>query len=397
MQAYTLPLYYVVLFHFIIICFIFYFLFSFVPCLYTPVLIMFAFFTLNSTQFSTYFLKVNKGKGVKQGCPLSPRLFTILMHYVLCKLKQKFPEISLGIGCSFKLPIILAYADDILIICHDLKLLDEISSTLKQLLAEVGLEIHPGKSELVVRNPESTKTAVEESFNIANMDIKASPIVRYLGAYLTSILNRPENVKRRCLQGTKVGKMILPFIRKNRPPWAIVRRIYSSVIVPTVVFGLNATALTARNRKTLRHFERKITQEWYKACGGSDKVSTKKLLLKRTIGKKVKVYRILYWGHIMRREQNHLLQAAYHLQLPGPKRKCRPCDTWFKTLDKELMSFNKTREDYAPFLLDRDALKRETNKLYSVADASDSEVTEEEAEMDIEDEQSIDQNNWMNL
>lgn len=311
-------------------------------------------------------LKVNKGKGVKQGCPLSPRLFTILMHHVLCQLKEKFPEISLGIRGSFKLPIILAYADDILIICQDIGLLNRITDTLKQLFGNVGLNIHPDKSQLLVRDPTSTKTAVEEIFNIANMPIMSHPVIRYLGVYLTGTLNRPENVKRRCLQGVKVGKMILPFLQKNKPPWSLARRIYSSVIVPTIVFGLNATALTARNRRTLRRFERKMVQEWYKACGGVDVKSTRCLMMNRTIGKKVKIYRILYWGHIMRRENNHLLQAAYNLKLPGPKRFCRPCDTWFKTLDKELNSFGKTREDFVPFLLDRDALKREVNRLYTV-------------------------------
>lgn len=336
---------------------------------------------------------MNKGKGVKQGCPLSPRLFTILMHHVLCQLKDKFPGISLGIGSSFKLPIILAYADDILIICHDITLLHQITATLKELFANVGLNIHPDKSEMLVRDPKSTKIAVEQIFNIANMQMKSHPIIRYLGVYLTSTLNRPENVKRRCFQGVKVGKMILPFLQKNKPPWSLARRIYSSVVVPTIVFGLNATALTARNRKTLRRFERKIVQEWHKACGEVDGISTKKLLMNRTIGKKVKIYRILYWGHIVRRENNHLLQAAYNLKLPGPKRTCRPCDTWFKTLDKELNSVGKTREDFFPFLQDRDALKREANKLYTVREISDSETSEGEAEADPD----ADHDGWMDL
>lgn len=337
------------------------------------------------------FAKVNKGKGVKQGCPLSPRLFTILMHHVLCKLKEKFPEITLGIGHSIKLPIILAYADDILIICKDIKLLSRITATLKQLFADVGLTVHPKKSELLVRDPKSTKVAVEETFNIASMEMKSLPIIRYLGIYLTSTLNRPENVKRRCLQGVKVGKMILPFIRKNKPPWPLARRIYFSVVVPTVVFGLNATALTAGNRRTLRRFERKIVQEWHRACGATETTSTKKLLMNRTIGKKVKIYRILYLGHIRRRENNHLLQAAYNLKLPGPKRNCRPCDTWLRTLEKELNSFGKTIDDFLPFLLDRQAMKREVSQLYSVRESSDSEVSDGE----IEEAQEVEEDEWM--
>lgn len=140
---------------------------------------------------------VEKGKGVKQGCPLSPRLFTLVLHHILMKVKEKFPCISLGQNDSIRLPVILAYADDILIICEDLKQLDEIVEYLKQLLLEAGLQIHPGKSELIVRDPLSTKIADEGVYEIASMQIKAKPCIRYLGAFLTGVLDRPENVKRR--------------------------------------------------------------------------------------------------------------------------------------------------------------------------------------------------------
>lgn len=88
---------------------------------------------------------IRKSKGVKQGCPLSPRLFTIVLHYVLCRLKEQFPEIHLEQQTKLKTPLILAYADDLLIICEDLDKLNRITEALKQLLAEAGLEIHPGK------------------------------------------------------------------------------------------------------------------------------------------------------------------------------------------------------------------------------------------------------------
>lgn len=167
--------------------------------------------------------------------------------------------------------------------------------------------------------------------------------------------------------------MIIPFIQKNKPPWPLVRKIYSSVIVPTITYGLNAMALTAGNRRTLRRIERKIVLEWYKASGGRDTVAARRLLLGRTIIKKIKAFRILYWGHIVRRENNHILQAAYRLNLKGPLRKCRPSDTWFKTLDKELYSLGKSREDFEHLLKDREKLKKEVSNLNNIREISDSE------------------------
>lgn len=339
--------------------------------------------------------KVQKRKGVKQGCPLSPRLFTIALHHILCRLKERFPSISLGQNEGMSPPVILAYADDILLICRSMEQLQEIMAVLKELLAEAGLIVHPGKSELIVRDPQSTKVAVDSSFTIAAMDVKAQSSMKYLGTYLTATLNRPENVKKRCMQGTKASKMILPFLLKNKPPWYIVRRIYSTVIVPTIVFGLNAMALTAYNRSTLRRYERKIVQEWYKASGGKEEQSARKLLSDRTIGKKVKIYRILYWGHITRREGNHLLQAAFNLRLPGPKRFCRPCDTWFVTLEKKLQSLGKTKADFEGILYDRNTLKKEVAKLYSIDEESDSEVSIVSSNSSEDSNGSDDE--WMNI
>ena len=140
-----------------------------------------------------------------------------------------------------------------------------------------------------------------------------------------------------------------------------------------MTFGLNAISLTAGNRRSLRHFERKTVQEWYKACGGIETVSTRSLLLQRTIVKTVLINRITYWGHISRRTGNHLLQAALHLKINQPKRRCRPCDSWMQTLEKVLTAFRKVKEDFVSLFLDRAALKKEVRKMYLLPEVSDSE------------------------
>ncbi|XP_038120316.1 uncharacterized protein LOC119770109 [Culex quinquefasciatus] len=121
--------------------------------------------------------KVNKGKGVKQGRPLSPRLFTLVLHWILLKLKQLHPSVNLEHSVGMKPPFILAYADDLMIITSSLKEMDEIMW----------------------------------SHIVGGFHLTSKASVRYLGAYLTATVNRPESVKRRCSQGSRVSKAILPF------------------------------------------------------------------------------------------------------------------------------------------------------------------------------------------
>lgn len=246
--------------------------------------------------------KVDKGKGVKQGCPLSPRLFTFVIHLIISRLKQEFPDLEFEHRSRLKTPLILAYADDLLVIAESVVELDKVVGVLKDLLEQAGLVIHPGKTELLVRDPFETKVVVEQSFDIGGMSVRSKGSVRYLGAYLSATVNRPASIKQRCLQGIKVSKMLLPFIRNNKPPWEIVRRIYSTVVVPTVMFALNASSITAQNRRSLRRFERKVVKEWRDACGGPPG-TVRKLLNGRTITMRIKVARFGYWAHMERRKK----------------------------------------------------------------------------------------------
>lgn len=235
---------------------------------------------------------------------------------------------------------------------------------------------YTGKSEILIRDPYSTKDPRIEDVEVGGMQINSCSSLRYLGTYMTATLNRPEAIRQRCLKATRVSKIILPFLRKNKPPWGIVRRIYATVIIPTATFGLSAISLTSQNRRSLRRFERKTVKEWLEACGLEKHISTRKLLRNRTITKKIRVHRIMYWGHIMRRKDNHLLHVAYNFESKGPKRKCRPCDTWHQSLDKDLASFGKTRQDYEGLLQDKALLRKEVYKLYALPEASDSEESE---------------------
>ena len=99
---------------------------------------------------------------------------------------------------------------------------------------------------------------------------------------------------------------------------------------------------------------------------------------------RIKLARFGYWAHMERRPENHLLQSALNLRIDGPRRKCRPCDTWHKTLDKDLASVGKTREDYQPLLMEREAFKREISKLYEIQEASDSEISTDSSESERE-------------
>jgi hypothetical protein len=96
---------------------------------------------------------VNKGKGVKQGCPLSPRLFTLVMDDVLKTLAEEVDSLELNQDYQINLPVILSFADDLIIVSPSINNLNEILTKIKPLLASVGLHINETKTQIIIRDP----------------------------------------------------------------------------------------------------------------------------------------------------------------------------------------------------------------------------------------------------
>ena len=82
--------------------------------------------------------------GVKQGCPLSPILFNLSVEIILRAVLAKAN--SIGPAKHHGLPIsVLAYADDLVLICRDRKKLQQLLDAAGETATLIGLEFRPDK------------------------------------------------------------------------------------------------------------------------------------------------------------------------------------------------------------------------------------------------------------
>lgn len=299
--------------------------------------------------------EITKGKGVKQGCPLSPRLFTILIDDVLKTLEEEVSGLKLNQDDAIQLPIILSFADDLILLSNDFDKLEEIMQKIKVLLYSVGLKVNNGKTKILIRDPFLAKQP--QFITVDGVALQPLEEIKYLGTYITSGLCRKNTIRNRCKQAEKNGKALIQFVKEAKMDWQTVRTIYKMVIVPGMLYGLKVAALTKANRSRLRRYERLIL--WDLLQHARDKPPTRKakdVLQGKTITKRLKCHRICYYGHVLRRERPHLLHAALKYQA-RKKKVGRPIYTWKDSLTQSLATYNKTTDEWVSLAPHRDIFK----------------------------------------
>jgi endonuclease/exonuclease/phosphatase family metal-dependent hydrolase len=334
-----------------------------------------------------------KTEGVKQGCPLSPRMFIYAIHDVLQTLCTITGKITLNDeGEDINFPALFAYADDIILLCEKREEVGEVMGVLNPLLLSIGLELNLTKCNALIRDPldvQIRNTNRMEEFG--TVKIKLISKLKYLGIYLTDTLHRKENVAERIKKAFAATHTIIPFIRKIKLPWNITLRIYHTVIAPIVLYGMPETCLTKQNRIALRTMEEQIIANLQKASfRRSDEAekeneneisdetneSIKKIMKNKTINNKITVGRLRFWAHIQRREESHNLKKAEKYTIEGKLKVGRPCLTHHDSCLRDMEISKRENEIWNRMALNKQEMKKETALLYDTIIESDEEALE---------------------
>lgn len=208
--------------------------------------------------------EVKRGKGIKQGCPLSPLLFNLLMQDVLRKTVSEILKLKLmDIGCLL-LPLVLAFADDLLLIAKSKADLERILEVLEEQLEKVGLKINWDKSQVLKRYPNDKVRPQEIVLN--RMVYKVEVSIKYLGVCLTSTLNRKLTNRQRCRNTLKTARLVVEFCKNYKPKWELGKSIYKTVLAPSLQCGTKGAAQTKASRIALANYEKYILRSIFLNC-----------------------------------------------------------------------------------------------------------------------------------
>ena len=160
---------------------------------------------------------------------------------------------------------------------------------------------------------------------------------------------RPLTIRVRCRQAIGLARQMQDFVKTNKVHFKTALRMYNTTIVPAVTYGLKTAALTYANRRRLRKYELFFLNKILRFSVDKPPTRIKEILCGKSITKKVKVQRISYWGHIHRRDSNHILSAASTYNA-GPRKLGRPCFTWNDSLKQDMEYFERTSTEWACLL-----------------------------------------------
>ncbi|GBP10889.1 hypothetical protein EVAR_5467_1 [Eumeta japonica] len=115
------------------------------------------------------------------------------------------------------------------------------------------------------------------------------------------------------------------------------------------------------------------------AARNQPKLKTQEILEGKTITKIIKVRRICYYGHLLRRDQPHILNSA--LRYTTTERKVgRPIYTWEDSLRQDLNYHNRNQEE--SLAQNKMEMKKAADELYQLpeTDTESSAPSEENEE-----------------
>ena len=194
-----------------------------------------------------------QNSGIRQGCPLSPYLFGVLMtavfqdiKSVLCTPKQRQP--IPGISYAEVL-----YADDTL-------LFGTHTHTINKLLRQI--QIESAKYNMKLNFEKCINLTINRrQSSIKFMDGSAVPRktqAQYLGATLTDAIDNHREVMRRIGEATAVAKQLGLFWSKARTTIRWKLRVMESVVFNKLVYGLETIQLTRREQDQIDAFQLKM-------------------------------------------------------------------------------------------------------------------------------------------
>ena len=188
--------------------------------------------------------------GIRQGCPLSPYLFIIVMTAMFEDIKED-SNLAYNLikhrvpGADFDE---VMYADDTICISQDTKTMNKFIKSIETIGKEYGLKLNKSKCELIT-------TATNPNIHFAdNTKVTEKEEVKYLGCQLNHTGCANKEISKRIINARLTLQKLQTFWRKSNCPTSYKIIALDAVIRSKLIYGTDAMQLNEPELKKMEKF-----------------------------------------------------------------------------------------------------------------------------------------------
>jgi len=265
----------------------------------------------------------NIGRGLRQGCILSPSLFNMYSEEIMREALEGFEG---GISFGGMKISNLRYADDTTLVCASREELMILLRRVKEASEKKGLLLNTKKTKIMVLDPSRSVDA----FVLDGQQIEEVQEFEYLGSLIDNKSDSTCEIKRRLAIARNTTQNMVNIWKSRGVSTELKLRLLRATAFSVATYGCESWAPTKSDKKRIDSFEMwcyrrllriswqdKRSNEWVLEKIGSG------LMLRDLIRER----KLRYFGHIMRKEnsiEKQIIQGA----VEGSRGRGRPATAW---------------------------------------------------------------------
>ena len=247
--------------------------------------------------------------GLHQGSALSPFLFAVIMDRLTDEVRREPPWTML-------------FADDI-VICKETR--EEVERRLeswKYALERRGMKVSRSKTKYLCINGGND----DETVKMEDTKVPRVKEFKYLGSTVQESGGYEREVKKRVQAGWNGWRRVSRVICDKRLPARVKGKVYSSMVRPAMVYGLETVTVTKKQVEEMEVAEMKMLR-FTMGVTRKDKIRNEHIrstVKVEQLRMKMREGRLRWYGHVMRRDQEYVGRKMMEMELPGKRRRGRP-------------------------------------------------------------------------